>query len=73
MRNLYQEFFELLPKQLAQYGTVLSVASGETRVELPVGVVIIARGSATVGQKVFVTDGEISSIAPDLPLIELEV
>ena len=73
MRNLYREFFELLPKPIMQYGTVLSVANGEARVELPGGVVITAQGSADLGQLVFVADGVIDGVAPDLPVIELEV
>lgn len=73
MRNLYREFFELLPRPLTQYGRVLSSASGETRVELPGGAVISASGEATVGQRVWVVDGKVDGEAPDLPGIAVEV
>lgn len=73
MHNLYQQFRQLLPDAPLQAGTVLEVGSGIALVVLPGGGLIRARGSAVVGQQVFVRDDAIEGIAPSLTLEVIEI
>lgn len=73
MTNIYRTFLDLLPARPLQVGTVLSVADGIARVDLPGGGILQARGQATAGQRVFVRDGLIEGAAPDLPVEVIEV
>ncbi|ABM37549.1 hypothetical protein [Polaromonas naphthalenivorans] len=73
MSNIFRAFLELLPARPLQVGTVLSVADGIARVELPGGGILQARGQATSGQRVFVRDGLVEGAAPDLPVVMIEI
>ena len=73
MRNLYSEFRALIPEAPLQVGTVTQVTSGVVTVQLPGGGLLKARGSAGVGQKVFVRDAVIEAIAPNLTLELIEI
>ena len=73
MRNLYSEFRALIPEAPLQVGTVTQVTGGVVTVQLPGGGLLKARGSAGVGQKVFVRDVVIESIAPNLTLELIEI
>lgn len=73
MSNIYRAFLDLLPARPLQVGTVLAIADGVATVELPGGGRLQARGSAGVGDKVFVRDGVIEGTAPNLPLEVIEV
>jgi hypothetical protein len=59
MGNLYQQFRALLPEAPLQAGTVVRVVTGSVTVALPGGGLLKARGSAELGQTVFVRDGVI--------------
>ena len=73
MHNLYDQFRQLIPDPPLQAGTVISVGNGVATVALPGGGLIRARGSAVVGQKVFVRDDAIEGIAPSLTLEVIEI
>lgn len=73
MPNLFTEFKKLLPNAPLQVGTVLSSSNGVHDVEMPGGGVLKARGSATVGQRVFVRDGLVQGTAPSLTIEVIEV
>jgi len=73
MHNLYQQFKQLLPAAPLQAGTVLEMHAGAALVVLPGGALIRARGSASVGQSVFVRDGVIEGVAPALPLEIIDI
>lgn len=73
MHNLYQQFRALLPHAPLQVGTVAAVANGVVTVQLPGGGRLSARGQADVGQNVFVRDGVIEGLAPNLPLEVIEI
>ena len=73
MRNLYEQFRQLIPDPPLQAGTVVGVGSGVVTVALPGGGLIRARGNATVGQTVFVRDEVIEGIAPSLPLELIDI
>ena len=71
--NLYSRFISLLPQRPLLIGTVESADNGVAQVTMPGGGTMAARGSATVGTKVFVRDGAIEGNAPDLPVEVIEV
>lgn len=73
MANLLKEFQSLLPDSPLLVGDVLSVTSNIATLELPDGAQITARGSATVGQRVFVRNGMVEGLAPSLTYVELDV
>ena len=73
MHNLYQQFKKLLPDPPLQVGTVTEVGSGLVTVQLPGGGIVKARGSAEVGQNVFVRDRVVEAVAPNLTLEIIEV
>lgn len=68
MRNLYEQFRQLIPESPLQAGTVIEIGSGVVTVALPGGGLLRARGNAAVGQKVFVRDDVVEGIAPSLTL-----
>jgi hypothetical protein len=73
MHNVYAEFRQLLPDAPLQAGTAIVIGAGIVLVQLPGGGLIRARGTAEVGQQVFVRDEAIEGIAPSLTpeLIEI--
>jgi len=73
MRNLYEQFRQLIPEPPLQARTVIDVGSGVVAVALPGGGLIRARGNAAVGQKVFVRDDVVEGIAPSLTLEIIEI
>ena len=73
MHNLYQQFRSLLPDPPLQVGTVIATNGGVATVQMPGGGLLKARGTALVGQKVFVRDGVIEAVAPNLTLEIIEI
>ena len=73
MHNIYQQFKKLLPDPPLQAGTVIETATGVVTVQLPRGGLLKARGNAEVGQNVFVRDGLVEAVAPNLTLEIIEV
>jgi hypothetical protein len=73
MHNVYEQFRQLIPDPPLQAGTVIDVGSGVVIVQLPGGGLIKARGTAAVGEKVFVRDDAVEGIAPNLLLEIIEV
>ncbi len=73
MRNLYSAFRNLIPEAALQVGTVSAVANNLATIDLPGGGSIKARGSATVGQTVFVRGNVIEGPAPSLPVEVIEI
>lgn len=73
MHNLYEQFRKLIPEPPLQAGTVVGVGSGVVTVALPGGGLIRPRGSAAIGQKVFVRDDVIEGGAPSLTLEIIEI
>lgn len=71
--NLYRMLKGILPDPQLQVGTVTAVSNGVATVEVPGGGQLKARGSATVGTRVFVRDGVIEGTAPSLSTIYIEV
>lgn len=73
MPNFYRIFKDLIPDPPLLVGTVAGVVTGGCFVDLPDGGTLFARGSATVGQRVFVRDGAIEGTAPSLPVTVIEI
>ena len=73
MHNLYEQFRQLIPDPPLQAGTVVGVGSGVVTVTLPGGGLIRARGSAAIGQNVFVRDDAVEGVAPALMLELIEI
>ena len=73
MHNLYEQFRGLLPDPPLQAGTVIDAGAGVVTVELPGGGRVRVRGHAAVGQPVFVRDGVVEALAPNLPIEVVEV
>ena len=73
MFNLYEQFRQLIPNPPLLAGTVVGAGSGVVTVALPGGGLIRARGSASIGQKVFVRDDIIEGSAPRLTLEVIEI
>ena len=73
MHNLYDQFRQLIPDPPLQAGTVVAVGSGVVTVAMPGGGLIKARGSAAIGQNVFVRDDAVEGIAPALMLELIEI
>ena len=73
MHNVYEQFLQLLPDAPLQVGTVIEVGTGVLSVQLPGGGTIRTRGSAAVGDRVFVRDGVLEAVAPNLALEIIEI
>lgn len=73
MHNVYQQFRQLLPDPPLQAGSVIEVVPGVITVQLPGGGFVKARGSAEVGQNVFVRDGVAEAVAPALAVEVIEI
>lgn len=72
MANFYKKFIGLIPVESVLVGDVVAHDGVVATVELPGGGVVLARGEATVGQRVFVRAGAIDGLAPSLPYFEVE-
>lgn len=57
MRNLFIEFRELLAPGVLMVGVVTATDAAGVTVQLPGGGIVRARGQASVGDHVFVRDG----------------
>lgn len=73
MPNLYEQFRRLIPEPPLQAGIVVETGAGVVTVQLPGGGRIKARGSAAIGQNVFVRDDAIEGTAPSLTLEIIEI
>ena len=73
--NIWQQFKALLPDDVRVVATVkANNGNGTSQAELRDGSVITAKGeSVSVGEKVFIQDGEVKGAAPDLAQYEVEV
>lgn len=75
MHNLYEQFRQLIPNPPLQAGIVIETVSGSgmVTVHLPGGGRIKARGTAAIGQNVFVRDDTVEGLAPTLTLELIEI
>lgn len=73
MHNLYQQFRSLLPASPLQVGRVIAIKTGVVTVQLPGQSLLNVRGEAKLDQMVFVRNTVIESVAPNLPVVEIEI
>lgn len=74
MPNLWRQFSELLPDSPLLIGTVVAQHSDETvTVELLDGGLLRVSGNASMGDRVFVRDGQVEGSAPTLPTVLIEI
>jgi hypothetical protein len=73
MFNPYKRLLALIPNPPLQVGEVLTYADGVATIQVPGGGTAQARGTATVGDRVFFRDGLIEGPAPDLPVEVIEI
>lgn len=71
--NPYKRLRDLFPAPRLQVGTVVAVGTDAVTIELPGGSLTRARGEATVGARVYIRDGVIEGLAPELPIVMVEV
>lgn len=72
-QNPYARLIGLLPKRPLLVGDVIEYANGVAVIEMPGGGRDSARGTTTVGQRVYFRDGLIEGPAPDLTIEVIEV
>lgn len=73
MRNPYKMLRELIPEPPLLVGTVAAIADGTARITMPDGNIALARGTATVGDRVFFRDGAIEGPAPNLTIELIDI
>lgn len=73
MANIYQQFKALIPDPPLLVGTVIAVQPGQCVIALPGGSQVTGRGSASLGQKVFIRGGLIEGQAPNLTVQLIEI
>lgn len=73
MANLYSVFKDLVPSYPLLVGDVTADDGDTHQVTLVGGGVMMVRGKATVGDKVFIRDGVIEGTAPNLPVETIEI
>lgn len=71
--NLYQRLRAIFPAARLQVGSVTAVDGGTVTVQLPDGGLNNARGSAAIGDQVYIRDGVIEGAAPSLPVVYIEI
>ena len=72
--NIWQQFKALLPDGVRVVATITANnGNGTSQAELRDGSVITVKGEVSVGEKVFIQDGEVKGTAPDLTQYEVQV
>jgi hypothetical protein len=71
--NVYRRLLALLPEPPTDVGEVVLVSADGCTIELLNGGMVNARGSASLGDLVYVRNGAIEGPAPTLQTVEIEV
>lgn len=71
--NPYKRLLDLLPDTPLLTGVVVSGSGGVLTVEVAGGGLTTARGTATIGQRVFLRDGIVEGPAPELTYVSADV
>lgn len=70
--NPYRALLNLLPQRPLQVGDVIAYTNGVATIQVPGGGVAQARGTTSIGTRVFFRDGAIEGDAPSLTLEVIE-
>jgi hypothetical protein len=74
MPNIWKQFKDLLPTQATQIGTVVTLhTDGTASVQLLGGGLLRVTGRAAENTRVFVRDGRITGVAPEIDQVEIEI
>ena len=72
--NIWQQFKALIPDGVRVVATITANnGNGTSQAKLRDGSVVTVKGEVSVGEKVFIQNGEIKGAAPDLAQYEVEV
>lgn len=71
--NPFKLLKSILPDPPLEVGEVIAISSGTATVQLPGGGLVHARGSTTVGARVFVRDNVIEGVAPSLTVEIIDI
>ena len=71
--NAYRRLIALIPETPADVGEVTAITADGCTLELLTGATATVRGSASIGDLVYVRDGVIVGPAPELTTVEIEV
>jgi hypothetical protein len=69
--NPLKRLLALIPNPPLLVGDVVAYDDGLATIELPGGGLMQARGTTTIGARVFFRDGAIQGAAPDLTYVEV--
>ena len=73
MSNPYRRLLAILPTTPRQVGEVISVSGSRVRVALVGGGVRTCQGDGQVGSMIYVEGDQIIGVAPNLPVVTIEV
>lgn len=73
MSNAFADLIAVLPQERRHVGQVIDVANGVATIELPGGGILRARGTAAVGNYVFVRGGSIESVTQAYAVVPIEI
>ena len=71
--NIYKQLIDLLPSQRVDVGTVLQVYADAVLVLLQTGGKVRAIGTGTVNERVYIKNGVVIGVAPNLSGTVIEV
>ena len=72
--NIWQQFKALIPDGVRVVATITANnGNGTSQAKLRDGSVVTVKGEVSVGEKVFIQDGEVKGAAPGLAQYEVEV
>lgn len=71
--NLYRTLRGVVNSAPVVAGVVVAADGTQVKVELPDGGILVAVGTATGGQRVYVRDGFVQGVAPDLDIVEITI
>lgn len=73
MSNAFADLIAVLPQERRHVGQVIDIANGVATIELPGGGILRARGTAAVGNYVFVRGGAIESVTQAYAVVPIEI
>lgn len=73
MSNAFASLIAVLPQERRHVGEVIDIENGVATIELPGGGRLRARGTATVGDHVFVRGGSIESVTQAFSVVPVEI